>query len=49
MKKKERLITAFQITGKVLRDVALKQPKCVVVEEIKLARWHWGKLFVKNN
>lgn len=48
MKKKERLITAVQITGKIFKDIVLKQPRHIIAEEIKLARWHWGKFFNKK-
>ena len=30
--------------GKI-KDVLLKRPKHIVIEEYRLARWHWGKFF----
>jgi len=47
MMKKERLITVVHISGRLLKDILLKKPKSVVVEEIRLAKWHFGKLFEK--
>ena len=47
MEHKERLKTAIQVSGKILKDILLKKPKHVVLEEFRLAKWHWGKFFKK--
>jgi len=47
MKKKERLVTAALISGRLIVDILLKKPKQLVFDEARLAKWHWGKLFKK--
>jgi len=47
MKKKERLIIALHVSGKLIKDILLKKPRHVVVEEANLLKWHWSKLFDK--